>query len=221
MSAPQASHSRPFTFDTVFDGERVIAPIRPKRTFTLEEVEAIRAEAFATGERSAVAEAERAAAAAFSVASQVVREAMGALSTVAHDHRAGSAELAMQAARKIADAALELFPHAPAEAALQALAREVEAVPRLVVRCSTEDPERLERDLQRAAEAAGYPGQVVLKAEPGPASAAFVFDWGDGRAAFDPEAAASRIRAALDAALAAEGLHAEPLLPSTDPGVPR
>src|SRR5947207_1892108 len=41
--------------------------------------------------------------------------------------------------------------------------------------------------------------------------AAFLLDWGDGRAAFDPEAAAARVGAALEAALAAEGLHAEAL----------
>ena len=46
--------------------------------------------------------------------------------------------------------------------------------------------------------------------------AAFTLDWGEGRAAFDPEAAAARVAAALDEALAAEGLHAEPLLPTPD-----
>ncbi len=50
-----------FTFDTVFeDSGRVIAPIRPKKHFTAEEVQAIRAECFAQGERSAVAIAEQA-----------------------------------------------------------------------------------------------------------------------------------------------------------------
>jgi flagellar assembly protein FliH len=208
---------RRFTFDTVFDGERVVAPVRQKRSFTLEEVEAIRAEAFANGERSAVAAAEQAAGAALAQAAGLVRHGLAALSGVAHEHRAGAAELAMTAARKIADAALEAFPHAPVEAAVAALAREVDAVPRLVVRCAAADPARLEADLARAAEAAGYPGQVALKVEPGAASgasgAAFVLDWGDGRAAFDPVSAADRIQAALDAALAAEGLHAEPITP--------
>lgn len=214
MSAPQPSGaSRPFTFDTVFDGARVIAPVRPKRSFTAEEVEAIRDEAFAAGERSAVAEAERAAAAALAEVSGLVRRSMSALAVVAHDHRVGSAELALTCARKVADAALERSPHAPVEAALAALAREIDAVPRLVVRCATDDPARLEADLARVAEAAGYPGQVVLKPDAGPADASFLFDWGDGRAAFDPISAAARIEAALMAALAAEGLHAEPLIP--------
>jgi flagellar assembly protein FliH len=46
--------------------------------------------------------------------------------------------------------------------------------------------------------------------------AAFVLDWGDGKAAFDPQDAALRVAAALDAALAAEGLHAEPLLSASE-----
>ncbi len=214
--APQPSNVRPFTFDTVFDGDRVVAPVRPKRSFTHEEVEAIRADAFSAGERSAVATAEQGAAQALGQAAALVRQAFAALAGVAHDHRAGSAQLALTAARKIADAALDRFPHAPAEAAIEALAREIDAVPRLIVRAAAADPARLEADLCRAAEAAGYPGQVVLKAEPGPPSAVFVFDWGDGRANFDPAAAAARIQDALDAALAAEGLHAEPVLPLGD-----
>ena len=218
MTSPNATPAphRPFTFDTVFDGGRVIAPVKPKRSFTHEEVEAIRAEAFAAGERSAGAEAERQAAAALGQASGLIRQGLGALATVAHEHRAGSAELALTAARKVADAALERFPHAPVEAALQALSREVDAAPRLVVRCATADPARLEADLARAAETAGYPGQVSVKVEPGPPSAAFVLDWGEGRAAFDPAAASARIEAALSAAVAAEGLHAEPLPPPGD-----
>ena len=216
---PPSANAEPlrrFTFDTVFEGGRVIAPVKPQHSFTLEEVEAARAEAFAAGERSAIAEAERQSAAALAQVGGVIRQAMGALAAAAHAHRSGSAELALTAARKVADAALERFPQAPVEAALQALSREVDAAPRLMVRCASADPARLEADLARAAEDAGYPGQVTVKNEPGPPSAAFVLDWGEGRAAFDPALAAARIDAALQAALAAEGLHAEPLPLSGD-----
>jgi flagellar assembly protein FliH len=50
--------------------------------------------------------------------------------------------------------------------------------------------------------------------------AAFVFDWGDGRAAFDPVAASERVGEALAAALAAEGLHAEPPMLPFSPATP-
>ena len=208
--------SRPFLFDTVFDGERVIAPPRPKRAFALEEVDAIRAEAFAAGEASAVSRAEEAAAAALAEVSVVVRQALGALTRLAHEHRSASAELALTAGRKIADAALDRFPDAPVAAALAAMARELDAAPRLLVKSGAGDPARLQAALTQAADAAGYTGQLVFKAEPGMAAGAFMFDWGDGRAAFDPVQAAQRIETALGAALAAEGLHAEaPILVDT------
>jgi flagellar assembly protein FliH len=72
-------------------------------------------------------------------------------------------------------------------------------------------PRRLRTALEQVAENAGLTGQVTVKAEPGMARAAFVFDWGDGRAVYDPEAAIARITDALNAALAAEGLHGDPI----------
>ena len=54
-----------FAFDTVFDdaGAVAFAPVRAKRSYTPEEVEQIRREAFAEGECSAVAVAQASAAA--------------------------------------------------------------------------------------------------------------------------------------------------------------
>lgn len=208
-----ASSPRPFSFDTVFDGEAVIAPPRPKRAFTPEEVEAARAEAYAEGQASAVARADADAARALQDIAVVVRAAMASLTKIAHEHRSGSAALALAAARKIADAALDRFPEAPAQAALEALTLELEAAPRLVVFSGAEDADRLGRALAETAARAGYEGQIVFRPDPGRPRAAFQFDWGEGRAAYDPEAAAQRVEAALEAALAAEGVHGESGLP--------
>ncbi len=207
--------ARPFTFDTVFEGDAVIVAPRPKRAFTPEEVDAIRKESFASGERSAVAQAEAHATAALDQVAAVARDALAALTRIAHEHRTAAAELALSAARKIAGAALDAFPEAPAAAALTALARDLEATPRLLVHAPADDPARLEAALLQAAERAGFSGQIVLKVDSSLPPAAFIFDWGDGRAAFDPEAASARVEAALKGALTAEGLHAEPLLPFT------
>ena len=192
-----------FSFDTEFggDGSVVREAIRPKKTFTLEELEAARAEGYAAGERSAVVQAEADSAAA-----------LAALAAVAREHKAGAAALALAAAVKIADAALECFPEAPAAAALEALAQEVEASPRLLLRTSPRHEQRMREAAETAALHAGFAGALVVKADPGLSDAAFVYDWGDGRAGFDPEAAAARVAAALTTALAAEGLHGEPVL---------
>jgi flagellar assembly protein FliH len=201
-----------FTFDTVFeDNGRVITPVRPKKAFTPEEVEAIRKEALAEGEHSAMAIAQGAQAMALQQIAAAAHSALGGLAMVAHEHRAGSARLAMAAARKIADAALDRFPEAPVAAALDALAREIEAVPRLVARCAPAQEDGVRAALEQAAHNAGYPGQIVVRADPALPMAAFVLDWGDGSAAFDPIGASARVAQALEEALAAEGFHAESL----------
>jgi flagellar assembly protein FliH len=211
MALSSQDTPRKFTFDTVFDGDRVIVPPKPKTAFTAQEVEQARAEGFEAGQRTVVAKAEADAAAALAESVRAIRGAMTALSALAHEHRAGSARLAMAAGKRIADAALDRFPEAPALAALDALAREVEAQPRLTVRTSAARLPRLEAALTHACDTAGFQGRLVVKTDPGLADAAFTFDWGEGRAAFDPEAAAERIAVALEEALSAEGLHAEPL----------
>lgn len=206
---------RRFDFDTVFDKEGGVAyapPVR-KRSFTAEEVDAARQEGYAQGERSAVAKAEAAHAAALREVAQAVAGALQTLAEVAHRHKEGCAALSLACARAVADAALDAFPDAPAEAALRSLIAEVESAPRLIVRTSAADPARLEAALSAVADQAGLPGRINVKAEPGSPRGAFVFDWGDGKAAFDPEAAAQRVAAALAAALAAEGLHGDPLNP--------
>lgn len=204
---------RKFAFDTVFDDRGGVAytPPKVKKSFTPEEVEAAKAQAYQDGERSAVARAEQEAAHALNEVAHAIREAFGSLNQVAHEHREGSAMLALACARKIADAALHHFPEAPLSAALEALAREVEAQPRIFVRVSPELEERTQQALEHVATQIGFQGQIVARADGAMAPAAFTFDWGEGRAAFDPDGAAQRVAEALEAAIAAEGLHAEPL----------
>jgi flagellar assembly protein FliH len=204
---------RKFEFEAVFDGagDVVVSSAPRKSYFSAAEVEIVRAEALAEGQRSSQASAEQMIAMSLEDIQRQIAQAMGALAKVAHDHRTVSAELAFAAARKIAGAALERFPEAPAKAALDALSREIESYPRLFVRASEAAAARIQEALDRAADAAGYTGQVTVRADPALSGAAFVFEWGEGRAAFNPEQAAQRVAEALEAALAAEGLHGEPL----------
>ena len=207
-SAPQK-----FSFDTVFDDEGVVVSQAPraKAFYSPQEVEQVRAQALAEGRAAAIDQAQREEARCLAEIRQALAHAMGALTRTAHDHRLAVVELAQAAARKIADAALERFPEAPAEAALQALLKEVESHPRLLVRASEAALDRVKDALERLAESAGYTGQVSVRADPSLSAAAFVFEWGEGRAAFDPEQAVQRVAEALEAALAAEGLHGEAL----------
>ena len=205
------AEARKFTFDTEFDGVRPPTANAYKRLFTSDEVEALAAKARAEGEAVAMQRIEAETARALADLAEAARAALPTLAEAAHQHRTGAAELALACARQIADAACERFPEAPLQAALVSLAREVEATPRLTLRAAPALLERLQKALSETAEAIGYPGQIVARAEPGLAPAAFVLEWGDGSAAFDPAGAALRVAEALEGALAAEGLHAEAL----------
>jgi flagellar assembly protein FliH len=216
---PNTAPARKFTFDTEFEGPRsgggVSAPYR--RLHSAEEVEELVQRARAEGMAAAMARTEAQVARALGELAEAARAALPTLAAAAHEHRAGAAELALACARQIAEAACERFPEAPLQSALAALAREIEAVPRLMLRAPPQLLEPLTAALNETAEAIGYPGQILARADPNLAKAAFVLDWGDGSAAFDPAGAAARVAEALEGALAAEGLHAEALaLPSGD-----
>jgi flagellar assembly protein FliH len=204
-----------FGFDTVFEasGEVLFAAPRPKRSFSAEEVEQIKRAAEAAGEARAMAGIANHQAQALALIAVAAQQALPGLAAVAHEHRVGSAELALACARAIAAAALDKAPQAPVRAALEALAREIEAAPRLVVTAEPELLEGLQAVLEETAQAVGYPGAIQVRATPGVGRHAFTLDFGDGSATFDPAAAAERVAEVLHAALAAEGLHAEPLIP--------
>jgi flagellar assembly protein FliH len=209
------SAPRKFAFDTVFDdgGDVTYAAPRAKRLYPAEEVEALLAQARAEGEQAALQSMAALQAQALAGIAQACAAALPGLAAVAHEHREGSAELALACARAIADAALAKFPEAPVRAALESLAREVSAAPRLVVGVAEPLVEPIQAVLAETAQAIGYGGHIQVRASAGHAGAQFTLDFGDGSAAFDPAAAAQRVAEALEAALAAEGLHAEPLIP--------
>ena len=205
------AEARKFTFETEFEGGMRPSGGAYKRLYTADEVDALAAAARAEGEAAAMRRVEAESARALSQLADAAKAALPTLAVAAHEHRAGSAELALACARQIADAACDRFPEAPLQAALAALAREVEATPKLTLRAAPDLLERLQGALTETAEAIGYGGQIVARADAGLPLAAFVLDWGDGSAAFDPAGAAARVAEALEGALAAEGLHAEAL----------
>lgn len=205
---------RAFSFDTEFGagGEVVQASAwRPvKRAWTQAEVEALVAQAALEARETALAEVAGVQAMALSAIGQALASAGPALTQIAQAHREQSAELAMAAARVVAAAALDRFPHAPLQAALEALGQEIDASPRLVIRTGDLNDETRAR-LQQLGADAGFSGIVAFRDEPGLAPAAFRLEWADGRADFDSEAAFGRMTEALSSALAAEAGHAETL----------
>jgi len=212
QSAPSAS--RPFVFDTEFDNEGVVVRAstwKPaKRSYLPAEVDALVAQARLEARQQALAESENLRAVALSAIAQAATEALSALRAVAQAHREQSADLPLAAARAIAGRALERLPLDPMKDALEQLAQEIDASPRLVVRTSGLD-EAARAAIEQAAGDGGFTGAVAFRDDPGMAVAAFQLEWADGRADHDPAASADRVAEALTAALAAEAGHGEPL----------
>lgn len=209
--------STPFAFDTEFDASGVVvsaaAAFRPiKRAYGPAEVDALVAQARTEARNQALAEVDSIQAMALSAISQALVAATPALAQVAQAHRRQSAELALTAARVVAASALDRFPEAPLQAALEALGQEIDASPRLVIRTG-DLTEATHARIEQLCADAGFSGIVAFRTDPTMAAAAFQLEWSDGRAAFDPAEAFARMREALDSALAAEAGHAEILTP--------
>lgn len=204
--------ARPFSFETEFDDAGGVvhqAAFQPiKRAYLPAEVEALLARARLEAREQALGESASLQAMALSTIGQALAGAAPALARVAEAHRAQSAELALAAGRVIAATALDRMPTGPLQAALETLAQEIEASPRLIVRAALDEAGRAE--VATLAAQAGYQGMVVFRDEPGP-PAAFTLEWADGRASFDPDETAARIAQVLTTALAADAGHAEPL----------
>ena len=205
------SQPRPFSFDLSFDDAAAVAMAqRMKRSYSPQEVEAIRQAAFREGEQAAAATLAGQQALALRELAESARSGLAALAQVAHNHRVQSATLAMACGRAIADAALDRFPEAPLRAALEALEREFHDTPRLTLRTGLA-PDDLAPVVEEMARDIGYAGQVAIKHDAGLAAAAFSLDWGDGAAVFNPDATSARIADVIASALAADRLHADPI----------
>jgi flagellar assembly protein FliH len=214
MTQVPLMNSRPFAFDTEFDDAGSVvraSTFRPmKRAYMPAEVEALVAQARLEAREAALAETASIEAMAIAAVGQAMATAVPALNQVARAHREQSAELALTAARVIAAAALDRLPLGPLQSALEALGQEIDATPRLVVRASGLD-DAVRTKLEAVAVDAGFSGAVAFRDDPAMPVAAFALEWADGRADFDPAAAADRISKALTSALASEAGHAESL----------
>lgn len=202
----QPASPRPFAFDTEFgsDGQVVRqTEWQPtKRSFSPAEVDAMVAQARLEARQQALSEVEALRADALSVLAQNVAASLGQLAQVAEQHRMQATELAVACGRALSSTAFDLFPRRPLETTIDLLAQEIDASPRLLIRAPNLDAEARSQ-IETLCVQSGFSGMVVFRDEPG-APASFVLEWADGRASFDPQEAETRLRASLQAALAAD-----------------
>ena len=186
-----------FTFDTVFPSdrdprERVRAPVR--RMYSESEVEtliaAARVEGATEGETRALesmSEAARDVAGAMHQTFERTAQDIEAL-------RAESSALALVLARKIAGAALALFPGAEVERALREAMHQAIGEPRIVVRAAPEVAAMLAPRIAEIAHDEGYEGRVQLSEDAALSRADCRIEWRGGGA----DRAEAAIIASLD-----------------------
>jgi flagellar assembly protein FliH len=181
MTAAQASR---FSFDTVFgeDGEvvRNTPRQRPKTSFTPEEVEAVRQEAFAQGAQNAEAAANAALANALKIAAAQAAELLKRQDAQLAAIRAEASQLAVDAARHVAGHALAQSPLSEIAVTLSRALHEYHDEPRLVVRLNPALSAPLQARLPGLIETEGFIGRVVVAGDTALRGADCRIEWADG-----------------------------------------
>jgi flagellar assembly protein FliH len=203
-----------FDFGTVFGdaGQVTRAPIQ-KRSYTPEEVETLRTNAYHDGEQSALARAQLAQAQALQALADAAHHGLSHLQDAIARHKAACAQLALMCAKKISAEALNQFPEAPLKATLEALTHEIDTAPRLVVSVPNPDAS-LQGAAREAVTLAGFTGAITFRTSTTMPTGAFEVMWPDGRAEFDPERVLNALDTALREALAADQHHHQPTAPA-------
>lgn len=205
MTAP--AHQK-FDFGTVFgDTGAVIAKSeRPKRSYTPDEVEAIRQEAYRSGQRDAEALAQQVRAQHIQALADAAQAGLATVSEAIFDQKRAATGLCLSVARKLAGRALEQYPEAVLLEAMDALSTEIAEATRLSLYVPNLD-DNLKDAANEAAILAGFEGQISFRERPSYPAGAFEIVWHEGRAEFNPDRAFEAIVAAIDAQMASEQHH--------------
>ena len=191
--------ARKFTFDTVFDESgRIVRETdraRVKRSFTPDEVEAIRRDAHAQGTGSIEARAAQATSLAMGQVAQAVMQVLSTLDEVVAQHRAEAAELALAVARKLAGAALERLPQPEIERVIADCLHQMPGEARVVVRVAPAAAAELKARVAEIAHEQGFNGRVLVTPEPSMKHADCRIEWADGGAERSLDALAAEIDA--------------------------
>lgn len=175
--------ARKYGFDTVFSAEGEI--LRDghglRAIYTAKEVEAIRAEAFAAGEDSEIAKAQRAAA---DMARTLAKQAQLLLTQIGGEIqslRAEATQFALAASQAIAGAALDRFGEARALQVVEEALEELRLQPRLLVRVPETLHAILEPMLRAIANEQGLGDTLVIRGDPAAQPGDVSLEWPEGR----------------------------------------
>src|SRR3954465_5806625 len=156
-----------FTFDTDFDAGAgdALAEARARKTYSLDEIEAIKREAREEGRRDGDVRATQAVAASIGQVAAAVLSAIQAMDAEIEVIRSESAALAVAAAKSLAGAALNCTPEAEITEALHAALHQAIGEPRVVVRTSPVLADRIQERANEIALQEGYEGRMQFVAD--------------------------------------------------------
>lgn len=200
---------RKFTYDTVFteDGKVLRAPEEQRFSFTPDELQEARAQAFAQGERSSIAEAEKAAARALETIAQQVAGLTGTIAGLASELRQDAVELGLAGARAAAEAAIARCPEESVLALLTECVESLRSAPVVTIEVPRAAPPAVGDRLKAYATQRGLASSIQVREGAGAAR----IEWSGGAAAVDPESALAQAREAAERWLVAADARSDQL----------
>jgi flagellar assembly protein FliH len=185
-----------FTFGTDFDAGAgdPLAEARARKSYTLDEIEALKREAREEGRRDGDVRATQAVAASISQVAAAVLSAIQAMDAEIELIRSEAAALAVAAAKSLAGAALDYTPEAEITGALHAALHQAIGEPRVVVRTSPVLAGKIQERANEIAAQEGFEGRMQFVADAGMRNADCRIEWRGGGI----ERAQATIEQALD-----------------------
>jgi flagellar assembly protein FliH len=186
-----------FTFDTHFDGpdpRNEKSPVRSRKSYSAEDIDALKHEAREEGRVDGDVRANHAIAASIGQVAAAVFAAIEAMDGEIECIRAEAAGLAIMAAKKLAHAALASAPEAEIEEALRAALHQAIGEPRVVVTTSPLLAQKIQERADEIAHREGYEGRMQFVHDDGLTNADCRIEWRGG--------GIERAQSAIESALA-------------------
>jgi flagellar assembly protein FliH len=186
-----------FTFDTHFDGDNPRnkkSDVRSRKSYSAEEIEAMKSEAREEGRADGDVRASHAIAASIGQVAAAVLAAIQAMDGEIECIRAEAAGLAIAAAKKLAHAALAAAPEVEIEEALRVALHQAIGEPRVVVTTSPVLALKIQERANEIAHEEGFEGRVQFVPDDGLTNADCRVEWRGG--------GIERAQSAIESALA-------------------
>lgn len=201
---------RKFTFDQRFDAGPACASAassapKAKKFYTPEEVQ----EAYERGRGSLESTAAQAQALALGRIAEAAMTAISQLDAMAAEARAEAMSVAVAAARRIADMALDRYPLDVVEHTVRQCLAQTAHEARIVIRVTHALAEPLKARIGAIADEIGFAGRIVVAADPHVSGGDCRLEWTDGGVERDASAIAARIESALERFIEADRRRAE------------